>query len=241
MKGFLQDLVAHTHSLGTLPLIRVTATTDKTYIDSVTEDKVMILNATTHTPISELSGVFGMSSLNKLDLHLKCPEYVDANITLITDIRNDELIPVGLHFENQNGDFQNDFTFISRHITDLKIKNAEFLGTQWDIEFEPSLSSIQRLKFQIAAHTEEAMFQLTTVDGNLVLSFGDRTSHAGSFIFQPDVGKSLKNKWSWPKHQILSVLNLDGDKKIKLMDAGALQITVDSGICQYNYIFRGQK
>ena len=241
MKDFLKDLVAHVHSLGTLPLIRVTATPTSTTIDSVSEDKVMFLSATTHSPITELSGVFGMSNLNKLDLHLRCPEYENAAITLISELRNEETVPVIIHFENENGDFQNDYSLVNRHITDLKMKNSGFIGTSWDIEFTPSLTSIQRLKFQIAAHTEETSFQISTVDNNLVISFGDKTSHAGSFIFQHQVEKSLKQTWSWPKHQIMSVLNLDGEKTIKLVDAGALQITVDSGICVYNYTFRGQK
>ena len=238
MKDFLQDLVAHTHSLGVLPIIRVTATEEKTVIDSLAEDHSVILNAETHAPVSNITGVFGMANLNKLDLHLKCPEYKEnAVINLISINNGSGTIPNGLHFENHSGDFSNDYRFMSREIVDLKMKSASFVGSNWNITFEPSQASIQRLKFQAAAHTEEALFKLSTRDGNLIITFGDFNTHAGSFVFQSEITGSLKNTLSIPKSQFLSVLNLDGNKTIKISDAGAVQVTVDSGITEYNYIF----
>ena len=38
----------------------------------------------------------------------------------------------------------------------------------------------------------------------------------------------------------MSILNLDGDITMKLTDAGAMQITVDSGLAEYNYILPAQ-
>lgn len=113
MKDFLQDLVAHTHSLGFLPLVKVTASTKETKIESMAEDRSVILNATTHTPVDNLEGTFGMPNLNKLDLHLKCPEYKEgAGINIVKQNRNGEDIPTGLHFQNATGDFENDYRFM---------------------------------------------------------------------------------------------------------------------------------
>ena len=74
MKDFLQDLVAHTHSLGFLPLVKVSSTETETAIESMAEDRSVILTAKTKEPIDNLEGTFGMPDLNKLDIHLKCPE-----------------------------------------------------------------------------------------------------------------------------------------------------------------------
>ena len=242
MKNFLQDLVAHTHSLGVLPIIRVTATPESTSIDSVSEDRKIILNATTHTPIQGIDGVFGMPNLNKLDLHLKCPEYKEnAVITLSKDIRDGKEIPVGIHFQNESGDFQNDYRFMSRQILDIKMKAAQFLGTTWDVEFSPTQTNITRFKYQSAAHTEETMFQVSSQNDNLIFSFGDLNTHAGNFVFQAGINGKLKNTWSWPKSEVISVLNLDGDKTVRISDLGALQITVDSGITVYNYTLQGHR
>jgi hypothetical protein len=46
----------------------------------------------------------------------------------------------------------------------------------------------------------------------------------------------LKRSWSYPKAQVISILNLTGDKIIRISDDGAAQITVNSGIAEYNYI-----
>ena len=241
MKDFLQDLVAHTHSLGFLPLVKVTASNKDTVIESMAEDRSVILNAKTHTPVSNFEGTFGMPNLNKLDLHLKCPEYKEgASIGVVTQQRNGEDIPTGLHFQNSIGDFENDYRFMNQDIINEKLKSVKFKGTSWDVEFQPTVAAIQRLKFQAAAHTEETVFQVKTDGGNLVFSFGDASTHAGSFVFQPSVTGKLKQTWSWPVQQVQSILGLSGDITMRIADAGALQITVDSGTAEYNYILPAQ-
>jgi hypothetical protein len=241
MKDFLQDLVAHTHSLGFLPLVKVTATSKDTNIESMAEDRSVILDAKTHSPVGNFEGTFGMPNLNKLDLHLKCPEYKEgAGISVVTQQRNGEEIPTGLHFQNALGDFENDYRFMNQDIINEKLKSVKFKGANWDIEFQPTVASIQRLKFQAAAHSEEQVFQVSTKDGDLVFSFGDASTHAGSFVFQSGVTGKLKQTWSWPVGQVQSILGLAGDITMKIADAGAMQITVDSGIAVYNYILPAQ-
>jgi hypothetical protein len=117
--------------------------------------------------VDNFEGVFGMPNLNKLDLHLKCPEYKEgAKINVVKAQRNGEDIPTGLHFENAGGDFENDYRFMNTDIINEKLKSVKFKGTKWDIEFEPTVASIQRLKFQAQAHTEETVFQVKTKDNN---------------------------------------------------------------------------
>jgi hypothetical protein len=241
MKDFLQDLVAHTHSLGFLPLVKVTASAKDTKIESVAEDRSVILDAKTHNSVDNFEGIFGMPNLNKLDLHLKCPEYKEgAGISVVTQERNGETIPTGLHFQNALGDFENDYRFMNSDIINEKMKSVKFKGTTWDVEFEPTVAAIQRLKFQAAAHTEETTFKVSTESGNLVFSFGDASTHAGSFVFQPSVSGKLKQTWSWPVQQVQSILGLSGDITIRIADLGAMQISVDSGLAVYNYILPAQ-
>ena len=241
MKDFLQDLVAHTHSLGFLPLVKVSASTAETGIESMAEDRSVIVNAKTHTPVESLEGVFGMPNLNKLDIHLKCPEYKENfSIDIVTQERNGEKIPTGLHFKNGAGDFQNDYRFMNSDIINEKLKTVKFKGAAWTIEFVPTMASIQKLKFQATAHTEETTFQVSTDNNNLVFSFGDASTHAGSFVFQAGVEGKLRQTWSWPVNQVMSILNLTGDKTMRISDVGAMKITVDSGIAEYDYILPAQ-
>jgi hypothetical protein len=241
MKNFLQDLVAHVHSLGFLPLVKITSNSTSTEIESMSEDRSVIVKATTKNPVADFEGTFGMPNLNKLDLHLKCPEYKDgAKINVVQEQRNGADVPTGIHFQNAAGDFKNDYRFMNEAIINEKLKTVKFRGASWDIEFQPSVQAIQRLKFQSAVHSEETVFQVTTKDNNLVISFGDASTHEGSFVFQPNVTGKLKQTWAWPVSEVQAILNLDGDITMKISDQGAMQISIDSGIAVYDYILPAQ-
>ena len=241
MKDFLQDIVAHTHALGVIPLVKITASDTETSIDAMAEDRSVIVQAKTIAPIDELDGVFGMPNLNKLDIILKCPEYKEnAKITVSSTTKEDTTVLTGLHFENEVGDFQNDYRFMVADAINEKLKPVKFKGATWDISFEPNVASIQRLKYQSTVHSEETIFQVKTENGNLIFSFGDASTHAGSFVFQHNVVGNLKQTWSWPVNQTISILNLLGDVTMKISDAGAMMITVNSGIAEYNYILPAQ-
>lgn len=241
MKDFLQDLVAHTHALGFIPLVKISSTEDETIIEAMAEDRSVIVQAKTNTPVDEFSGIFGMPNLNKLDILLKCPEYKDdAKINVVNAERNGEIVPTGLHFENQLGDFKNDYRFMTTAVINEKLSSVKFRGADWTVSFEPSVASIQRLKYQQSAHTEEVVFDVSTKDSDLVFSFGDASTHEGSFVFQNNVNGKLKQTCSWPVMQTISILNLPGDTFIKISDSGVMQITVNSGIAEYNYILPAQ-
>jgi len=240
MKDILQDVVAHTHALGFLSLVKV-SNEDSTQIDSMAEDRSVILTAETHTPVNEFVGTFGMPNLDKLALHLKNPEYKDnAKIDVVQAERNGEVVPTHIHFENAAGDFQNDYRFMNKAIIEEKLKTVKFKGASWNVEFAPSMAAIARMKLMAAAHSEEPTFNVKTVDGNLVFSFGDASTHAGEFVFEAGVEGTLAHTWSWPVAQVQAILNLDGDATMSISDQGAMKISVNSGMATYDYILPAQ-
>ena len=240
MKDILQDVVAHTHALGFLSLVKVT-NEGSTAIDSMAEDRSVILSAVTHNPVAEFIGTFGMPNLDKLSLHLKNPEYKDnAKIDVVQAERNGETVPTHIHFENAAGDFQNDYRFMNKAIIEEKLKTVKFKGANWNVEVAPSMAAISRMKLMSAAHSEEPNFNVRTTDGNLVFSFGDASTHAGEFVFQHGVEGALQHTWSWPVAQVQAILNLDGDITMSISDQGAMMISVDSGMAKYDYILPAQ-
>jgi hypothetical protein len=240
MKDILQDIVAHTHSLGFLSLVKV-SNENGTAIDSMAEDRSVILSAETHTPVAEFKGTFGMPNLDKLALHLKNPEYQkDAKVDVIEADRNGETIPTHIHFENAAGDFENDYRFMNKAIIEEKLKTVKFKGASWTVTCQPSMASISRMKLMSAAHNEEPTFNVRTTDGNLVFSFGDASTHAGEFVFQHGVEGTLSHTWSWPVAQVQAILGLDGDATMSISDQGAMMISVDSGMVKYDYILPAQ-
>ena len=205
------------------------------------EDRSVILQANTKTAQVEMKGTFGMPNLNKLDIHLKCPEYKDgASIEVVQADRNGATIPVGIHFENKAGDFKNDYRFMNADIINEKLKTVKFKGAQWEVEVQPTLGNVQRFKLQATANSEETVFTVITDGDNLKFKFGDASTHAGEFIFATGITGSLKNEWAWPVAQTMAILGLDGDKTMRISDQGAMQIEVNSGLASYEYILPAQ-
>jgi hypothetical protein len=92
----------------------------------------------------------------------------------------------------------------------------------------------------MSANVEEPNFQAKTENGDLKFFFGDHSTHAGNFVFQSGVTGQLKRTWSWPARQFASIMDLTGDKVVRISDDGAAMITVDSGLAVYNYILPAQ-
>jgi hypothetical protein len=238
MRDHLQDLVEHTHKLGCIDLVKITGDDKTTDIFGIAEDRSVIVEGKYANPVPEFIGLFGMPNLQKLNILLNLSEYKE-NAKLSVTKRADGQ-PDGINFENASGDFKNNYRFMaSEHVTE-KAKAVKFKGVNWHVEFEPTVAAIQRLKMQASANSEEPNFQARTNNGNLEFSFGDHSTHSGNFVFQPGVTGTLKRAWSWPILRVISILDLTGDKIMRISDDGAAQITVDSGLATYTYIIPAQ-
>jgi len=241
MKDHLQDIVQHTHGLGVIDLVKIVGTDAETALEAIAEDRTVIVQAKFKGVVADFIGTFGMPNLGKLNTILNIPEYrEDADIAVTRQDRNGESVPVGVHFENKAGDFKNDYRFMAAEIVSDKLKTVKFKGVKWNVDIVPSVASIQRLKFQAQANSEETTFTAKTEGTDLKFFFGDHSSHAGNFVFQTDVSGTLSKSWAWPVAVVISILNLPGDKTFKISDEGAAMITVDSGIAEYNYILPAQ-
>ena len=243
MKDILQDIVSHTHNLGFLETVKVTGTEDKTIIDSMSENRTVVMTAETSSPQPDMIGVFGMPQMNKLKYLLDCPEYKeDAKIEVVKGDRNGEEIPIGLHFENKAKDFKNDYRFMSTEVINEKLKTVKFRGVKWDVEVQPSMASVQRFSFQAAANNEHTTFLAKTDGDKLKFTFGDASSHGGEFIFATGVTGNLNKGWTWPVAPVLAILKAAdvNNTTMSLSNEGALQITLDSGLAVYKYIIPAQ-
>lgn len=237
MKDYLQDLIQHTQGLGNVDLIKVTGTDQETQINAIADDKSVIVSGTLTSPIADFVGVFGMPNLGKLKTILGFDDYdTDAKISVTTTNRDGVDVPTTIHFETKSGDFVNDYRLMSKAIVEEKVKSVTFKGTTWNVEFEPTIAGIQRLKKQASANSEQEHFTMTTVNGDLKINFGDPSTHSGNFVFQPTVTGSLNKTWNWPVKVFLAIMDLPGDKTVRIADAGATEITVNSGLATYRYL-----
>jgi hypothetical protein len=243
MKDTLQDVVKHTHSLGFIDLVKVVGDDKSTTIDAMAEDRSVVVKSELKTPVKEFQGTFGMPNLAKLDILLKLPVYKDnAEITVNTQERNGETVPVGLHFENDSKDFQNDYRFMNAEIVNEKLKSVQFRGVNWHVTIKPTMPDVQRLNFQAQANAEENVFTVSTDGDALKFKFGDASSHAGEFTFAKGITGKLTKTWAWPVAQVTQILKLIETNacEMSFSDDGALQITLDSGMASYQYILPAQ-
>jgi hypothetical protein len=238
MKDHLLDLVEHTYDLGVIDLVKITGDDKSTVISGLAEDRSVVVEGQFANPHPDFIGTFGMPNLSKLKILLNLQEYKENAELSLT--RKDTGAADGINFQNATKDFKNNYRFMAAEIVNEKLKTVKFKGVNWHIEFEPTIASIQRLKMQAQANAEEVNFQAKTENGDLKFFFGDHSTHAGNFVFQPGVSGTLKRAWAWPIKTVISILDLTGDKVFRISDDGAAQITVDSGLAVYNYILPAQ-
>lgn len=241
MKDHLLDLIQHTHGLGVIELIKIVGTDKETQVSAVAENKSVVVTGTFKDPVADFVGTFGMPNLGKLKTILGFEEYDDTSKINVTRTKRDgEDVPTTIHFETKSGDFVNDYRLMTKSIVEEKVRTLMFKGANWNVEFEPSVAGILRLKKQASANSEEEHFTMTTVGSDLKINFGDPSTHSGNFVFQADIKGKLSQPWKWPVKVFQSIMDLPGDKKIKIADQGAVEITVDSGLISYRYLLPAQ-
>ena len=238
MKDHLLDLVSHTHDLGSIELVKIVGDDKETVISGLAEDRSIVLEGKLTNPVADFIGTFGMPNLSKLKILLNLDAYKENAKLALT--RRESGSPDGINFENAEGDFKNSYRFMASEIINEKLKSVKMKPVTWNIEFQPSVAAIQRLKMQAAANSEEPTFQVKTENGDLKFFFGDHSTHAGNFVFQPGVTGTLKRSWAWPVKTVIGILDLYGDKTFKISDEGVAMITVNSGLATYNYMLPAQ-
>lgn len=242
MKDNLQDLISHTSQLGFIDLIKITGTDQETQINAIAEDRTVIVSGKFKNPNAEFIGTFGMPNLGKLKTILGFDDYDEhATINMTHQNKDGVDVPSAIHFETKTGDFVNDYRLMAQAIVEEKVKPVKFAGAQWNVDFEPKVVNISRLKKQASANNEETTFVTKTDGGDLKIFFGDVSSHSGNFVFESGVTGTLSRGWAWPVKQFLAIMDLQGDKHVYISDAGAMKITVDSGMAKYEYLLPAQQ
>jgi len=242
MKDQLNDLISHTVQLGFIDTLKIVGTDKETAITANAEDRTVIISGKLKGPNAEFIGTFGMPNLNKLKTILGFDDYDEhATISMTRQQRDGQDVPVAIHFETKSKDFVNDYRLMSQAIVEEKVKVVKFAGAAWNVQFEPKIVNIQRLKKQANANAESPTFVTKTDGTDLKIHFGDVSSHSANFVFESAISGSLARAWAWPVKQFLSIMDLAGDKKIYISDQGAMKITVDSGIADYEYLLPAQQ
>jgi hypothetical protein len=234
MKDILKDLITHTFGIGGIEVVKVVGTDTETSVEAVGAGNTVIVNAQLKEARAELKGTFGMPKMDRLLRILNIPEYEsEAELSTTTDPSG---ALNGLVVKNKGGDFYNDYRFMSEAVISDQLLSAKLRREPaWDVDIEPHLASIQRLKFQSGALSEETTFYAKAEGGKLVFYFGDPSSASGNFVFQTGIAGTLDKPWNYSVPVVNSILALSGTKKLRFSNGGIMQIIVDSGTAVYTY------
>ena len=84
----------------------------------------------------------------------------------------------------------------------------------------------------------EPTFVAKTDGDTLKFYIGDGSSDRVEIPIASNVSAKINKGWSWPLAQTLSILKLSDTSQasISFSEQGAMKITIDSGIGQYDYI-----
>ena len=242
MKDIIRDLVNHTAGLGFIDSVKVKGTDEVTQFEAMDVDKSVIVNATTHTPVAEFKGEFGMGNLGFLSGIINLESYVadDATVEVSMRERNGEQQPESITFKDTFGN-NDQYRFMSKEIVEQQLKTVKFKGVNWDVTIEPSKPRVSELG--AVANIYSAItptFSARTEKNNLIFNIGsaDSGGHFGKRTFAQNVDGALVQGWSWPLSQVLAILKLgmSGMCVMQFSDQGALQISIDSGLGKYDYI-----
>lgn len=241
MKDILQDIIDHTLPLGDVELLKITGTTTTTTVSGKSGNTVF-LNCNFKNPVADFIGTFGLPNLPKLKTILGFSDEYDDNavITVLRETIDNVQHPVTIHFENKTGDFVNDYRLMAKGIVEDRIKSVQVKVSKWDIDFEPTIAGVSRLKKQGNLHSEEELFKTTLKSGNLSVQLGNPANYTGNFVFHQGITGTLNKTLGWPIKQFIAIMDLLGDKRIYITDQGAMRITIDSGIAEYEYLLPAQ-
>jgi hypothetical protein len=243
MKNILNDIIKNVSVIETIEQIKILGSDTVTEIHAVSADKTLVITGVFKTPHPEFIGTFGMPNLGKLKTILSFEEYDDASIIMVnkkTD-ENGKLVPESISFHTATKDFKNEYRLMSESIIQEKVKNFKLHKPTYQLEFEPAVNGIMRLKKQASANSEEDKFRMITENNELKVYFGDPSTHNGSFVFQSNVDNVLTHGWKWPVKEISNILSLVGDKKMRISNQGACEIVVDTGLAVYTYLIPAQQ
>lgn len=231
-----KDIVKHTHSLGFIEMVKFVGTDKEAKIEAIDADKTVVLYGEMYQPLKEIQATVGLSRLAQLkgfiDLHGK------STVTVEEENRSGVVVPTELKFDNLAGEVAA-YRFMSETMANEQIKVPPFKGATWNITLKPEKVKVERLNaYQGILGGFEKRFIVSTKNDVLNFAIGSGPTDRSNIPFATGIAGSLKNQWSWPLTQVLSILKLNDNETVTLhfSDMGAMKIEVDSGIGRYSYI-----
>lgn len=251
---YLRDMVKYTSRLGFNTLELNGENGIITIEGSDENNKTLVLKGKFLKPVTELNGRCGFGNVEWLSNYVNAYDHKDDTAIIV---RKDATVSVEVRDDDDNivmdASGEPKMKSVTQNVIEeiifergTQMKNEyrvmdvrmlsdqpKFGGLPWDIEIEPTSHAIDLLATQ-AGFGVENHFGIIVDDKTLYLTFGK----TAVIEFAYDVEGEISKPWEWDVKKILDVLKLSSGAKCSMhfSDRGALQITLNSGLAEYNYI-----
>jgi len=243
VKDSFKDILRHTHNLSFITDAKLTGDdeTSTTKIEAVAEDRSVVLYGTLVKPITELNAhIVGLHRMAVLQGYVNGPMFDTdkASIAIVKQDRSGVVMPTEIKF-NSNSGHTAFYRFMGEDAA-KEIKVPKFKGSTWEVNIEPTKQNLRDLQYfsGILGAFEPTFEVILTAEGELSFNIGTGASDRSIVPIASGVEGVLNNVHSYPLAQVLSIMKLSEVEKCTMhfSDAGALQISVESGIGKYDYI-----
>lgn len=239
-RDVLRDLVNTTSPLGFETIVVGRNDEDKLTLESFTTDKAVIMKAYVKEHVSDMDGVnsFGLGTLNMLQGLLSLNTYKTESTKIVPVLKNDEIVK----FSFTSDESSTDYVVLSSKTVS---KQPKLIDTTFDVQVTPSALKVNELKSYAGVFKSISEFVTPYTDEtHLRFKVGNsgKNNHGGSISFSP-TKEVLAEGYSYPVERImqsLSRINNCTSSSISISSRGLMSITVDTGICVYNFIMMGR-
>ena len=241
IKDTMKDVIRHTHDLGIFEMVKIKGTAETTEVETVDADKTVIFKGVMNNPVPDfIDATVGLSRMGVLKGYLQYPDFdaEDATVSVKTQERNEETVPVEVEFVSANGTDAH-YRFMLADVINQQLKDIKFKGAEFEVNIVPTQKMMKDLTyFNTVLAAYEANFSPKTDNGALYFHVGDGGSDRTKILIDNNVEGEITTDWKWPLDVVLKILRLGDNANLVMSfnNQGLLQIKVDSGMGVYTYL-----
>lgn len=236
----LTDILAQTHGLGFIEMMKIDSGTTETKIAAIDDAKTVVIYGTLKAPLTELNGVVGLARMAVLQGYLKFPPFTDdtSTIEIKTTQRDGKDIPTEVSFSSTDG-HESSYRFMHKDVVEEQIKVPTFNGAAWDVVIKNTDELMKDLSyFNGVLGAFEPVFTAKTDGTDLNFYIGSGASDRATVPVAKNVNGIL-NGATWPLIEVLAILKLAAkadDCTLSFSNKGVLKIEMETKLGKYEYL-----
>jgi len=238
----LTDILAQTHGLGFIEMMKIDSSATETTIAAINDDKSVVVFGKLNSPLTELEGVVGLSRMAVLQGYLKYPHFVgdDATIEIKTTQRDGSEIPTEIYF-SANGGHESSYRFMHKDVVEEQVKVPPFRGATWDVVITGTDEIMKDLSYfnGVLGAFEPTFTVKTDVNNDLNFYIGSGPTDRATVPVAKAVNGTLTGNLTWPLVETLAILKLASkadDCIISFSNKGVMKIEMETGLGSYEYL-----